>query len=164
MGISARVLLVATLVLLTAGSASAQKPAKVRRNPDLITNEEAKDPRFRNAYEIVQGLHSNWLTPRQQPSLGTALAKMGQAADSSMAGRAIQQAQAEGPAPMGEYAEVRVYQDGVQLGGVQRLKEIPAMNVYEIRHYVGNDAQTMFGVGHAAGVIVVSTSQGQSQR
>src|SRR5512146_2457831 len=95
MGIATRVVLVAALVLTAAGSAAAQKPAKARHRSDLITNEEVKATQLRNAYEIVQALHSNWLTPRQPPSLSTALARMGQAADTSAQGRALQQAQAE---------------------------------------------------------------------
>ena len=62
-------------VCVTVGAA-AQKPAKARHRSDLITNEELKATQLRNAYEIVQALHSNWLTPRQPPSLSTALARI----------------------------------------------------------------------------------------
>ncbi len=52
---------------------------------------------------------------------------------------------------------VVVYRDGVRVGGVEELKEIPIGDVKYIRHYDGNEATARWGLDHAQGAIVVST-------
>ena len=52
---------------------------------------------------------------------------------------------------------VVVYRDGVRVGGVEELKDIPIGDVKYIRHYDGNEASARWGLDHAQGAIVVST-------
>jgi hypothetical protein len=52
---------------------------------------------------------------------------------------------------------VIVYLDNVKLGGVENLRALQLSNILSIRHYDANQANARWGVGHAAGVIQVST-------
>jgi hypothetical protein len=54
-------------------------------------------------------------------------------------------------------SEVIVYRDNVKLGGVEELRAMLATTIAYIRHYNGVDATSRWGVGHAAGVIQVSS-------
>lgn len=54
-------------------------------------------------------------------------------------------------------SEIVVYYDDVKLGGVAQLRTIPTETIEYIRHYSGTDATTRWGVGHSAGVILVSS-------
>jgi hypothetical protein len=53
-----------------------------------------------------------------------------------------------------------VYVDGVRLGGIERLREIPAGMVEEIRFLSGIEATTRYGAGHSEGALVVTTRPG----
>ena len=54
-------------------------------------------------------------------------------------------------------SEVLVYLDNVKLGGVSNLRNLNLHTISYIRHYDGPDATARWGVGHAAGVILVAT-------
>ena len=54
-------------------------------------------------------------------------------------------------------SQVWVYQDAIRLGGTETLKAISTKPVSYIQHVDGIDATTRWGVGHSAGVILVST-------
>jgi hypothetical protein len=54
-------------------------------------------------------------------------------------------------------SEVLVYLDNVKLGGVSNLRNLNLHSIRYIRHYDGPDATARWGVGHAAGVILVAT-------
>jgi hypothetical protein len=54
-------------------------------------------------------------------------------------------------------SEVLVYQDNVRLGGIDELRAIQTTSIAWIRHYDGVEATNRWGVGHAAGVILVSS-------
>jgi hypothetical protein len=54
-------------------------------------------------------------------------------------------------------SEVRVYLDNTLLGGTDKLREIAAKDVTFIRYFDGVAATARWGVGHAAGVIYLST-------
>ena len=62
-----------------------------------------------------------------------------------------------GPDSFSQPSEVVVYLDNTRLGGTDRLREIAANTVYFIRFFDGVAATGRWGVGHAAGVIYVST-------
>ena len=62
-----------------------------------------------------------------------------------------------GPDSFSQPSEVLVYLDNTRLGGTDRLREIVANTVYYIRFFDGVAATGRWGVGHAAGVIYVST-------
>jgi hypothetical protein len=54
-------------------------------------------------------------------------------------------------------SEVLVYLDNTRLGGTDTLREIAANTIYYMRFFDGVTATGRWGVGHAAGVIYVST-------
>lgn len=58
--------LLVALVALSACASSGSAPRKPHRATDLITAEDIQGSPYSNAYEVVQSLHSNWLTGRGQ--------------------------------------------------------------------------------------------------
>jgi len=54
-------------------------------------------------------------------------------------------------------SEVLVYLDNVKLGGVSNLRNLNLHIIRYVRHYDGIAATARWGVGHAAGVILVAT-------
>ncbi len=62
-----------------------------------------------------------------------------------------------GPDSFSSPSEVLAYLDNVKLGSVTELRSILTPDISFLRHYDGVAATTRFGVGHAAGVIQVST-------
>jgi hypothetical protein len=54
-------------------------------------------------------------------------------------------------------SEVLVYLDNVKLGGINELRSILVTNIAFVRHFDGLEATSRWGVGHAAGVIQVSS-------
>lgn len=54
-------------------------------------------------------------------------------------------------------SEVQVYLDNTLLGGTDKLREIAAKDVTFIKYFDGVAATARWGVGHAAGVIYLST-------
>jgi hypothetical protein len=53
-----------------------------------------------------------------------------------------------------------VYVDGMPVGGLEQLKDIPANVIREIRLFSSIEATARFGTGHSAGAVVVSTKSG----
>lgn len=123
-------LLLAAIVLIPAGlsaqDSSAAKP-KIRRNPDLISQEEIQNMAAdaRNAYEIVSKLRPIWLSTRGVGSMS------------------------------GGTVEVQVYVNDVHQGGPGALSQVPREGVLEIRHLRGIDATQRFGTNHENGAILV---------
>lgn len=64
---------------------------------------------------------------------------------------------ARGPDSFQTPSEVLVYLDNTRLGGTDTLREIAANTIYYMRWFDGVAATGRWGVGHAAGVIYVST-------
>lgn len=62
---------VALLLALGACVSNPRTSAADRRDRNLITAEQIRDGHFQNAYEAVQALRSNWLTPRGPDSFNT---------------------------------------------------------------------------------------------
>lgn len=54
-------------------------------------------------------------------------------------------------------AGVVVYRDGVAVGGAEALRGIPMSEVAEVRRLDSIEAAHRFGLGHAAGAILVTT-------
>jgi hypothetical protein len=50
-----------------------------------------------------------------------------------------------------------VYLNGMYTGELDSLKDMTAQNIDEIRYIEANDATLMYGTGHSAGVIMVTT-------
>jgi hypothetical protein len=62
-----------------------------------------------------------------------------------------------GPDSFSNPSKVLVYLDNVQLGTVETLKTVTTRIVYSMEHMNGVAANARYGIGHSAGVIVVST-------
>ena len=54
-------------------------------------------------------------------------------------------------------SQVWVYFDQTRLGGVDELRAVPVNTIEWVRHYNGVDATMRWGVGHSAGVILLSS-------
>ena len=64
---------------------------------------------------------------------------------------------ARGPDSFVAPSEVLVYLDNVKLGGVSNLRNLDLHSIRYIRHYDGVTATARWGVGHGAGVILITT-------
>ena len=102
-----------------------------RTDRNLLTREQIQETNKQNAYEVVESLRSNWLRSRGPTSLNS------------------------------RDAEVLVYIDDSRLGGVETLRTISTAMVQSIRWYDGIAATGRWGLDHGAGVIYVSTREGQ---
>ncbi len=119
----------APLALLALCLACAQPgaPASGSPAPDVITREQIAETHSRNALQVVEALHSNWLHVRGP--------------DTIMSGPTV----------------VLVYLDGQRYGDTTSLKDIPAETVRSIRFIAGTAAAARYGLDTGAGVIEVST-------
>lgn len=125
----------ATPAMAAAGADSAAQGAS-RRRADLISRDEiaASQGRAQNALEVIQRLRPQMLRPR----VGTT---------SSMSGGAGSDASG--------MVTLVVYMENQRLGDVQQLVNISIDQLREIRYISPTDATTLWGTGHAAGVIQV---------
>jgi len=98
------------------------------RNSDMLKAEEFEESTAIDAMALVQEFRPTWLHSRGVTSINDQSA-----------------------------GEVRVYLNGVSVGGVDQLREIRVSDVRELRHLGAAQAQTRYGVGHAGGVIEVLT-------
>lgn len=144
----ARFTAVAT-ALVCAGALSAQQvttnasgSAPVRLSANFVSQEHVRaHPELRNAYILIEALHSNWMRERgvrPQPARAVAVGARSVA---------------------GENGGIQVYLDGHRMGGTEVLRGIPSGTVYSIRRINGVQAQARFGVGHSEGAILVATSR-----
>ena len=102
-----------------------------RTDRNLLTREQIQETNKQNAFEVVESLRSNWLRSRGPTSLNS------------------------------RDAEVLVYIDDSRLGGVETLRTISTAMIQSIRWYDGIAATGRWGLDHGAGVIYVSTREGQ---
>ena len=106
---------------------AAKTAAKLRRDPDLISQLEiAAAGDAQTAFEIVKRLRPNWLNVRGPSSINL-------------------------PTP-----DVVIYVNGVRRGGPDTLKDLPITGLNEIRHLRGTEATQRFGLGHENGAILVT--------
>ena len=112
--------------LVAQDTTPAPKPVKIRRNPELISQEEIEAAGdVHDAYDLVQRLRATWLASRGPSSIYLTT------------------------------PEVVVYLNGVRRGGPEALREIEARGIKELRHLRGTDATQRFGTGHESGAILV---------
>ncbi|MEP6618393.1 MAG: TonB-dependent receptor plug domain-containing protein [bacterium] len=133
-------LMVAVLAMpapLVAQGATVETP---RINRNVLTQADLKELHAENVYEAIEAVRSVWLRDRG-PTSFTAKATR---ADSLSGGTPI------------------VYMDDVKLGGVDELKRISIRDVVSVSHLSGPEATARYGVGHAAGVILVQTSSSRA--
>ena len=97
----------------------------------LITEEEVEASRAPTAFEVIQKLHSNFLSYRGETSFNRATSR---------------------PYPT-------VYLDGLEFGPIGSLRNIPAAQISTIRLYRSWEATTKFGSGNMGGVIAITTRQ-----
>lgn len=98
-----------------------------RRDPDRIDAEELSGISAGNAFDVVQALRPAWL--RSRP----------------------------GARSFGGGGSVRVYVDGVSLGGVAALRNISRDAIVSMEYLDPARATQRWGTGHGAGAILVST-------
>ena len=153
---SIRTLAIALLGLAGVHTAArAQDTLKVERaGADLINREQLAEPRYSNAYDLVESLHNNWLQQRRAAPADRARSPMdsttGKAqytADYSGAGKSL----------LGNAGGIQVYVDGTRVGSTEMLKQLRPLDLYSIRRMTPNEAQGRFGIGNGDGAIVVTT-------
>ena len=111
-----------------APAAAAQRADPPRRSRDLITADEIAAHPARDAYDLVQRMHPEWLR--------------GHASATNVYGRTD---------------PVMVFVDGVQAGTVAELRGLKAEAVGEMRFVASEEAVARWGTGHSAGVIMVTS-------
>jgi hypothetical protein len=111
------------------GGTASPAPAE-RASRDVISADEIAASHAVNAYEAIVFLRPTFLRSRGPTTLRGASSGL----------------------PV-------VYIDGVRLGGVEQLRDIPVTSVREIRRYSSSEATIRWGLGHAAGVIAVATKR-----
>ncbi|HEV8357743.1 MAG TPA: hypothetical protein VGQ17_13405 [Gemmatimonadales bacterium] len=105
----------------------AKAPAKLRRDPELISQAEiAAAQDIQTAYDLVKRLRPNWFSIRGPSSINLPT------------------------------AGVVVYVNEVKRGGPDTLRDLPLTGLQEIRHMRGTDASQRFGLGHENGAILVT--------
>jgi hypothetical protein len=97
---------------------------------DLNALSDRQIAHYDNALQAVETMRSQWLRGRSPGGLVT---------------------------PGGS---VRVYCDGMDVGGVEVLQSISTGGIAYIRYYNGIEASWRWGLGHDNGVIFVSNQQG----
>lgn len=109
----------------TLGCATAPKNAPPQGNSNVITEEEIASSGVINAYEAVQRLRPKFLRAR---SPGSSLRNYN-------AGYPV------------------VYISGMRHGDIQTLRQIPIIQITEIRYYNAAEANTKFGIDMPNGII-----------
>jgi hypothetical protein len=105
--------------------APAKDPARIKRNPDVISREEIDAAgEAQTAWDIVKRLRPTWF---------------------NVHGGSITLA----------VPDVQVYLNELRQGDTQTLRDIPRSGIREIRHLRGPDATQRFGMGHDNGAILV---------
>ncbi|HEU5218040.1 MAG TPA: hypothetical protein VFU23_05240 [Gemmatimonadales bacterium] len=117
-------------VILPAGLAaqdSTHKETRIKRNPDLISEQEiqAAPDAWQTAFALVEQLRPNWLRQHGISSIRSTT-----------------------PVP-------QVYVGGVRRGGIANLEDVQRASIKEIQHLRGTDATQRYGSGHESGAILV---------
>jgi hypothetical protein len=114
-----------------AACASGGSGSAATRQPDLISRAEIVESGASDALEIVERLRPQFLRPRGGLSIR------------------------DGGAP----SPPQVFVDGLELGGPDVLRDIPASSVMEIRYERNRDTEVRLGSGQHGGVIHVRTGR-----
>jgi len=101
--------------------------SRQRTRSDMITRAMIEGTSFPNAYELVRALKGNWLNPRGPDSIN------------------------------GPSSEVQVHLDEMRAGGVAQLRDIHPNDIASIQYFDPITASGRWGLGYAAGAIVVTT-------
>lgn len=117
----------ALLAFLSVLAACDPRTVGPRVDPDFISTEELRASGQAEAFAAVQSLRPLWLRSRGPTS--------------------ITQGQ----------QSVKVYLDGVLMGGPEQLRQIPTHTASSMRFVDGRDATQRWGLDHGMGAIVVAT-------
>lgn len=122
-------LLCLAVLLFPAGVAAQDttKAPKVKRNPDLISQQEieASPDASDTGFALVRQLRPNWLRQRGLSSIRSTT------------------------------PQVQVYVSGLRRGGPSALEDVPRTSIKEMQRLNGADASSRYGTGHESGVILV---------
>jgi hypothetical protein len=126
---STRPLYILTLAAMTAcATAGSGNTTNIHRDPNLINEQEIASSNESNAYDVITRLRPVFLKTRGHTTL--------------MAGGS-------------DYASV--FLDGQVYGELVSLKNIPAIQIREIRYLSSNQAVTKYGMQYSSGAIDVTT-------
>jgi hypothetical protein len=104
------------------------RPSTAKRSRDLLLPDEFAGTSARDAFGLVQQYRPAWLRTRGA---------------SSMRDQTV--------------GQVQVYVNGSRWGGIERLREIPLVEISELRYRSGQEATMRYGTNHAGGVIEIQT-------
>ncbi len=115
-------------LLATAVALIAAAPLQAQSRNDILTWEEIDRLKGKGgtAFDAVESLRPRWLRIRESSLVSGAIRSEG----------------------------ARVYMRGVDQGGVDYLRTIPAENVYELRWLSGNEASSRFGPTTGPAIVV----------
>ena len=120
-----------TKVAVAAASVAAgdpTRPSANTRSRDVLLPDEFAGTSARDAYGIVQQYRPAWLRSRGVTSFRDSTAGL-----------------------------VQVYVNGTRWGEIERLRDIPLVEIVEVRFRNGQEATMRYGTNHAGGVIEVRT-------
>ena len=123
-------------LLLLPACASSGGTGAGSRNADVITADEIRSTSHATAYEVIGALRPQWLRTR--------------AANSIMNTR---------NAGGGASNEVVVYLDNMRMGNAESLQSVRADVVQQAEMVNAMTATQRWGTGHAAGAILITTTQ-----
>jgi len=121
------IILLASVFLGSCASGGGSPRSDVRRDPNLITQEDLSGQPAGTAYDAVQRLRPTWLRSRGTLSMGTT----------------------------GTGSLPRVFVADRDFGALRSLRDIQLDSVSEIEFMSARDATTRYGTGYAGGIIHV---------
>lgn len=104
------------------------RPSTASRSRDVLTPDEYQGTTARHAYDLVQQYRSAWLRTRGRTSFK---------ADT--------------------LGTLQIYVNGSRFGDLESLRDIPIVEILELRYRSGQEATMRYGTNHAAGVIEIKT-------
>ncbi len=113
-----------------------------RGEQEVISQEEIETANASNLFELVQRLHPEWLRERGAQSFSE-----GDKVQGDIQGTTVTRG----------LPTILVYQDNARLGGVEALRAIPIADAGSVQFLNAAQATYRFGIGHAHGVILVTT-------
>lgn len=132
------------LLIGTRGSSDLEASLRQARRGDqeIISQEEVQAASASNVFELVQRLHPEWLRERGPQSFSESDRVQGDL---------------KGTSVTPGLPTIIVYQDNARMGGVEALRVIPIADVGTVQFLNAAQATYRFGIGHAHGVILITT-------
>ena len=147
----------AVLVAPVAAQEVELKPAKVKRDKNVLTADEiAERPDLTTAYDAIKLLRPNFLrTVRRASAMAGSGSYSGGSTDPyKPGGGGTEPAGSNSTGPM--FAMLHI--DEMPQPDLERLKQIPVAEVFEIR-YLSKSEAARYGDGHEAGAILLKTKR-----